>query len=380
MAPRLVSGLDHHPLRGNDNLALTPVRPYGSQDFEVIRTTMKRFLLAAAVLLVATSARSQPQRTAAVPVVRIGGSSTVFPIMQKAIAAFQRGGRNPEPRIELSESGTSAGFRQFCAGKLALANASRPINRKEMELCSRHGVRFIELPIAFDAITVVVNGANTWARLISIKQLSLIWNRQSQGVINTWHQVEPTWPRRPLRLCAPGRDSGTFEAFNKAVSGDKSNARTDVTASEDDQVLVRCVAKDINAMGYFGYGYYAANASGLKALWVLGSTGLVAPSIKSVQNETYVPLSRPLFVYVNDQMLNSQPQTRRFLTETLRNGMALVQQARSIPLPASTYRLVEAKLYRRVLGSAFDGELTPGMGLGVALQRSLEQTKKPQFR
>ena len=133
-------------------------------------------------------------------------------------------------------------------------------------------------------------------------------------------------------------------------------------------------------MGYFGYGYYAANASGLKALWVLGSTGLVAPSIKSVQNETYVPLSRPLFVYVNDQMLNSQPQTRRFLTETLRNGLALVQQARSIPLPASTYRLVEAKLYRRVLGSAFDGELTPGMGLGVALQRSLEQTKKPQFR
>ena len=151
---------------------------------------MKRFLLAAAVLLVATSARSQPQPAAAVPVVRIGGSSTVFPIMQKAIAAFQRGGRNPEPRIELSESGTSAGFRQFCAGKLALANASRPINRKEMELCSRHGVRFIELPIAFDAITVVVNGANTWARLISIKQLSLIWNRQAQGVINNWHQVE----------------------------------------------------------------------------------------------------------------------------------------------------------------------------------------------
>ena len=145
-------------------------------------------------------------------------------------------------------------------------------------------------------------------------------------------------------------------------------------------MLVRCVAKNPNSLGYFGYGYVAANARSLKALWVLGGKGLVAPSPQTVQNETYVPLSRPLFLYVNDQMLRSEPQTRRFLTQTLQNGMTLVRRARYIPLPASTYRLVESKLYRHVLGSAFDGELSPGMSLRVALQRSLEQTKKPQFR
>ena len=314
------------------------------------------------------------------PLLRIGGSSTVFPIMQQAIAAYQQGGRNRDLRFELKETGTSAGFRQFCNGQLAIANASRPINRKELSQCAKQGVRFVELPIAFDALTVVVNPANSWARHISIAELGRLWNRKAQGVVTNWHQVNPAWPKRPIRLCGPGADSGTYDYFNKAVNGDSSNARTDITSSEDDAVLVRCVAKDPQALGYFGYAYYAANASALKPLWVLGSRGLVAPSLATVQNETYVPLSRPLFLYVNDAMVRSQPQTRRFLTSTLQNGLQLVQKARYIPLPASTYRLVESKLYRHVLGSAFAGELTPGMSLGLALQRSLEQTKRPQFR
>lgn len=341
---------------------------------------MRPLLVTSALVLTALPAVAGAQPVSSPPVVRIAGSSTVFPIVQQAIAAYQQGGRNPQARFELKETGTSAGFRQFCAGQLAIANASRPINRKELGLCARQGVRFVELPIAFDALTVVVNPANTWARLISIAELGRLWERKAQGTIKSWNQVNPAWPKRPIRLCGPGADSGTYDYFNKAVTGDSTNARTDVTTSEDDQVLVRCVAKDPEALGYFGYAYYASQAKALKPLWILGSKGLVAPSVATVQNETYVPLSRPLFLYVNDQMLRSQPQTRRFLTTTLQNGLQLVQQARYIPLPASTYRLVESKLYRHVLGSAFGGELTPGMSLGLALQRSLEQTKKPQFR
>ncbi|MFZ9283046.1 MAG: PstS family phosphate ABC transporter substrate-binding protein [Prochlorococcaceae cyanobacterium] len=343
---------------------------------------MKRVLLAAASLAALCSplaagmgqAQVQPQ------VVRMGGSSTVFPITQQAIKAFQQGGRSKGVRLELSETGTSGGFRQFCSGQLAIANASRPINRKELALCAKSGVRFVELPIAFDALTVVVNRNNDWARHISVKQLAAMWGRQAEGKVKRWSQVNPSWPARPLRLCGPGADSGTYDYFNKAVNGDSANARRDVTSSEDDNVLVKCVANDPNALGYFGYAYYAANQSRLKALWVLGGKGLVAPSVATVQDETYVPLSRPLFLYVNDQMLRQQPHTRRFLTYTLQNGLKLVQQAGYIPLPASTYRLVESKLYRHVLGSAFGGELTPGMSLALALQRSLEQTKQPQFR
>lgn len=342
---------------------------------------MKLALVASAALLVTLPAHAQPSPTAPAPaVLRIGGSSTVFPIMQRAIAAYQQQGRNRSLRIELKETGTSGGFRAFCNGQLAIANASRPINRKELAQCAKNGVRFVELPIAFDAITVVVNPANGWARHISLKELGSLWNRRAQGRITRWKQVNASWPDRPIKLCGPGADSGTYDYFNKAVNGDSADSRRDYTASEDDQVIVNCVAGDANALGYFGYAYYAANSKRLRPLWVLGSRGLVAPSLASVQNETYVPLSRPLFLYVNDQMMRSQPQTQRFLTTTLRSGLELVRQARYIPLPASTYRLVESKLYRHVLGSAFGGELTPGMSLGLALQRSLEQTKKPQFR
>ena len=347
---------------------------------------MKRALLATvSVLLLASPlaaprGQAQAQGQSQSQLVRVGGSSTVFPITQQAIKAFQQGGRNKGVRVELNETGTSGGFRQFCAGQLAIANASRPISRKELALCAKNGVRFVELPIAFDALTVVVNRGNTWASQISLEQLAALWGRQAQGRVKRWNQVKASWPPRPIRLCGPGADSGTYDYFNKAVNGDSGNARRDVTSSEDDNVLVRCVANDPNALGYFGYAYYAANQGRLKALPVLGAKGLVAPSLATVQNETYVPLSRPLFLYVNDQQLRQQPATRRFLTFTLQNGLKLVQQAGYIPLPASTYRLVESKLYRHVLGSAFGGELTPGMSLSLALQRSLEQTKQPQFR
>ena len=311
---------------------------------------------------------------------RIGGSSTVFPVMQAAIQDYQKAGANRQVRFELKETGTSAGFRQFCSGQLFLANASRPISAKELKACAAKGVRFLELPIGFDAITVVVNPKNTWATRITTAELSRLWSQAAAGKVTRWSQVNLDWPDRPIRLCGPGKDSGTFDYFNKAINGNDKNSRADVFTSENDSDLVTCVAGNPDALGYFGYAYFQANSKRLKALSVVGTKGPAYPSPQSVQKESYVPLSRPLFIYVNDQALRSQPELRKFVTYTMQNGLKLVKQAGYIPMPSSTYRLVESKLYRHVLGTAFGGDLPVGLTTGQALQRSLDSIKKPEFR
>lgn len=311
---------------------------------------------------------------------RIGGSSTVYPILQQAVRAFQASQPKPPVAFSLEESGTSAGFRAFCQGRLSVANASRPINARELQQCRQRGVGFIELPIAFDAVTVVVNPRNSWATLISLAELRRLWSRAAEGRIQRWSQVNADWPDRPIKLCGPGKDSGTYDYFNKAINGDAADSRRDYTASEDDAVLVRCVASDPDALGYFGYAYYEANRSRLKPLMVVGKAGPVAPTPQTVQQQRYVPLSRPLFVYVSDRDLRGQDGLRRFVTRTVQNGLRLVKQAGYIPLPADTYRLVEAKLYRHVLGTAFGGDLPVGLSISQTLRLSLEAVKKPQFR
>jgi phosphate transport system substrate-binding protein len=319
-------------------------------------------------------------QTAAPSSLRIGGSSTVFPVMKAAIESYQKAGANRQVRFELKETGTSAGFRQFCSGQLFLANASRPISAKELKACAAKGVSFLELPIGFDAITVVVNPKNTWATRITTSELSRLWSRAAAGKVTRWNQVNLDWPDRPIRLCGPGKDSGTFDYFNKAINGNEDNSRADVFTSENDNDLVSCVAGNPDALGYFGYAYFQANAKRLKALSIVGSKGPVYPSLQAVQKESYVPLSRPLFVYVNDKALRNQPELRKFVAYAIQNGLKLVKQVGYIPLSASTYRLVETKLYRHVLGTAFGGDLPVGLSTGQALERSLDSIKKPEFR
>jgi len=319
-------------------------------------------------------------QTAAPSSLRIGGSSTVFPVMEAAIESYQKAGANRQVRFDLKETGTSAGFRQFCSGQLFVANASRPISAKELKACAAKGVRFLELPIGFDAITVVVNPKNTWATRITTGELARLWSRAAAGKVTRWNQVNLDWPDRPIRLCGPGKDSGTFDYFNKAINGNEDNSRADVFTSENDNDLVSCVAGNPDALGYFGYAYFQANAKRLKALSIVGSKGPVYPSTQAVQKESYVPLSRPLFVYVNDKALRNQPELRKFVAYTIQNGLKLVKQVGYIPLSASTYRLVETKLYRHVLGTAFGGDLPVGLSTGQALQRSLDSIKKPEFR
>jgi phosphate transport system substrate-binding protein len=334
-------------------------------------------LLPALAALLSACSSSAPEVSSTI---QISGSSTVFPVIERAVAAYRNTEKGKAVKLELSEVGTSAGLRRFCAGEIPIANASRPISSKELKACAGKGITFIELPLAFDALTVAVNKDNTWAQAISTAELSRTWSRQAQGKIKTWRQVNLDWPEQPLRLCAPGSDSGTFDYFNEAINGDKSNARTDVVSSEDDNVLVSCVAKDPKAMAYFGYAYYQANAERLRALPIAGPEGIpVVPSVKTVQNGSYQPLSRPLFVYVNDKQLRADDAIRGFVSFTVGNGLRFVEEAGYIPLPSDTYRIVESKLYNHILGTSFGGDLPVGLTIGEALRRSFDGTRKPEF-
>jgi phosphate transport system substrate-binding protein len=304
----------------------------------------------------------------------------VFPVVSGAALAQQQASTRPI-RISLKETGSTAGFRDLCSGRVEISNASRPINTKELKACAAKGIRFIEVPLAFDALSVVVHPGNNWANAVSTQQLSLLWNRNAQGRINRWNQVNPAWPKRPIKLCGAGSDSGTFDYFNKAINGDEDNSRRDYTASEDDNVVVNCVAGDPQALGYLGYGWFRSNSGRLKALAVVNPKGKpVLPSVQSVLQGQYQPLSRPLFIYVNDQSLLESSEVRNFTAFLIRNAPPLVAKANYIPLPDSTIRLVETKLYRHVLGTSFGGDLPVGLTIGDALQRSFDQHKRPEFR
>lgn len=332
-----------------------------------------------ALLILAGSVLAEPSSLAS-ETINIGGSSTVDPLIRLAVDEFSRTRGADNQRFQISDQGTTAGFRDFCAGRLSIAGASRPISAGELRACSDRGIQFIELPIAFDAITVIVNRSNNWTSEISNRELSRLWGRQAQGRVLRWNQVNQDWPDRPIRLCGPGADSGTFDTFNKAINGSPANSRKDYSASEDDDVILSCVANQGDALGYVGYGRFINQPKGLKALAINAGHGAVKPSPEEVQKGRYRPLSRPMFLYINDRQLRSVKELRDFLSHLLTRGLVLVRRSGSIPLPASTYRLVEAKLYRHVLGTSFGGDLPVGLSIGDALRRSFDNTKRPAYR
>ncbi|HFD16774.1 MAG TPA: PstS family phosphate ABC transporter substrate-binding protein, partial [Rhodospirillales bacterium] len=245
--------------------------------------------------------------------VRIDGSSTVYPITEAVAEEFQIEHRGTY-RVTVGISGTGGGFKKFCRGDIDIADASRPIKASEREACAANGIAYIELPVALDALAVVVNPANDWISCTTIEQLRTIWEPAAQEKILRWNQVDPAWPDRPLRLFGPGTDSGTYDYFTEAVIGEEGASRGDYTASEDDNVLVQGVANDEGALGFFGFAYYVENRDKLKAVAIRNpETGeCVEPSIENAKSGLYQPLSRPLFVYVNAEALD-RPAVAAFM-------------------------------------------------------------------
>lgn len=241
----------------------------------------------------------------------IDGSSTVFPISEAMAEEFMAA--NPGVRVTVGASGTGGGFKKFCAGETQISGASRPIKEEEIQACEEAGVSFVELPVAIDALTVVVNPENDWASCLTTEQLATMWAPEAQGTVTNWNQVDPSFPDAPLALYGPGTDSGTFDYFTDTINGEEGASRGDYTASEDDNVLVQGVAGDVNALGYFGYAYYVENQDSLKAAEIDSGSGCVAPNEEDVLNGTYEPLSRPIFIYVSQQAAEAQPELKAFV-------------------------------------------------------------------
>jgi phosphate transport system substrate-binding protein len=273
------------------------------------QSTFVTFMAAAGIALFGAQA-------AQAEVVKIDGSSTVYPITEAVAEEFQKAKKNAI-KVTVGISGTGGGFKKFCRDETDFSNASRPITAKEMEDCKAAGVEYIEMPVAYDALTVVINPKNTFLKQATVAELKTLWEPAAQGKIMKWNQVNPAWPDAPVKLFGAGADSGTFEYFTEAIVGKAKSSRGDYTASEDDNVLVQGVSRDVNAIGYFGYAYYAENMAKLKALPIVNpKTGkAVEPSGANVENGTYQPLSRPIFVYVKAKSLE-KPEVRSSSSST----------------------------------------------------------------
>ncbi|MCK6405420.1 MAG: PstS family phosphate ABC transporter substrate-binding protein [Rhodocyclaceae bacterium] len=302
-------------------------------------------------------------------VIKIDGSSTVYPITEAVAEEFQKAKKNAI-KVTVGISGTGGGFKKFCRGETDFSNASRPITAKEMEDCKAAGVEYIEMPVAFDALTVVINPKNTFLKEGKVDELKKMWEPAAQGQITKWNQINPAYPDAPLKLFGAGADSGTFEYFTEAIVGKAKSSRGDYTASEDDNVLVQGVSRDVNAVGYFGYAYYAENAGKLKALPIVNpKTGkAVEPSAANVENGSYQPLSRPIFVYVKAKSLE-KPEVKEFVEFYMKHGAKLTKEVKYVPLPAAAYTGNLEHVAKKKIGTVFGGKNEVGITIEDLMKR-----------
>lgn len=303
-------------------------------------------------------------------IVTIDGSSTVYPVTEAVAEEFQAD-KAGSVQVTVGVSGTGGGFKKFCRGEIDISDASRPILSQEIEACRANGVEFIELPVAFDALTVVIHPENTWAREMTVAELKTIWAPEAQGTITRWNQVNPAWPDAPLKLFGAGADSGTFDYFTEAVVGKSKSSRGDFTASEDDNVLVTGVSQDKNALGFFGFAYYEENAARLTAVGVKldADAPAIAPSAEAVVDGSYQPLSRPIFIYVNAKLAKERPHVAQFVEYYLSHAVPLIKEVKYIPLPDSAYTQALANFKANKTGTVFDGHAEIGVRIEDLLQR-----------
>ncbi len=312
-------------------------------------------LVGAATLVAAALTVSIPAAIAAKGIVKVDGSSTVYPVTEAVAEEFQKA-KKGAIRVTVGISGTGGGFKKFCRGDIDIVNASRPILKKEMEACKTANIQYIELPVAYDALTVVVHPQNTWVQSMTVAELKKMWEPAAQGKVTKWNQINPAWPDAPLKLFGAGSDSGTFDYFTEAIVGHAKSSRGDYTASEDDNVLVQGVSRDKNAIGYFGYAYFIENSKKLKAVPIsYKGKPAVYPSIETVKNGTYQPLGRPAFIYVNDKSVD-KPEVKEFVEFYLKHAPKLVAEVQYIPLPDATYKMALDNFTKRKTGTGFGGE------------------------
>ena len=306
---------------------------------------------------------------AAQQIVKIDGSSTVYPVTEAVAEEFQKSKKNAV-KVTVGISGTGGGFKKFCRAETDISNASRPILKKEMEDCRKAGVEYIEMPVAFDALTVVINPQNDFVKQLSVAELKKMWEPAAQGKVKSWKEVNPAFPDVPLKLFGPGSDSGTFDYFTEAVNGKSKASRGDYTASEDDNVLVQGVSRDKGAIGYFGFAYYVENQKKLKAVPIVAKDGAAAvgPSMEAVLKGTYQPLARPIFVYVNAKSL-ARAEIREFVDFYLTHGAKLAKEVKYVPLPDSAYRINKEHVAKKKLGTVFGGEAEVGVTIEELLKR-----------
>jgi phosphate transport system substrate-binding protein len=306
---------------------------------------------------------------AAPSVIQIDGSSTVFPISEAVAEEFQKA--NTGVRVTVGISGTGGGFQKFCRGETDISDASRPISASEIEACSKAGIEYIELPIAYDGLAVVVHPKNTWASTIEVAELKKLWAPEAQGKVMRWNQVRTGWPDREVHLFGAGVDSGTYDYFTEAIVGKQGASRGDFTSSEDDNVLVQGVSSDELALGFIPLAYVEQNKAAMKILPVEdgkkeNGDGPIVPTAETVRNGTYQPLSRPLFIYVSRKAAD-RPEVQRFV-ESYFTAQELLREVGYVELTPQIYDLAKKHFADRKVGTAFG---SGGSQVGLTLEKLL---------
>jgi len=324
-----------------------------------MQTKFVKVLSVAAVLAATFNVHTA---VAADKLIKIDGSSTVYPITEAVAEEYQKA---TKVKVTVGISGTGGGFKKFCRGETDVSNASRPILKKEMDACKEAGIQYIELPIAYDGLTVVVNKNNDFVKSLTVEELKKMWEPSAQGKVKSWKQVNASYPDTPLKLFGAGSDSGTFDYFTEAIVGKAKSSRGDYTASEDDNVVVQGVASDKGSLGYFGFAYFDENKDKLRAVPIVAKKGApaVMPSFESVKDGSYQPLARPIFIYVNATSAAFKPEVKAFVDFYLANAPTLVKEVKYIPLPANEYAAVTKHFKVLKPGTGFDG--TPEVGVKI---------------
>ncbi|HET9192261.1 MAG TPA: PstS family phosphate ABC transporter substrate-binding protein [Vicinamibacterales bacterium] len=341
--------------------------------------TMQRYLCAACLCAALAASgcgrgtQGEPAADELSGMIRVDGSSTVFPISEAVAEEFKRA--NPRVDISVGISGTGGGFQKFCRGETDISDASRPIRATEMETCQKAGIEFIELPVAYDGLAIAVNPKNSWATSITTAELRTLWEPGAQGKITRWSQVRKGWPDREIRLFGAGVDSGTFDYFTEAINGKEKASRGDFTSSEDDNVLVQGVGGDELALGFIPLAYVEQNKDRLKVVPVDDAkadngNGPIPPSVETVRNGTYQPLSRPLFIYVARKSAD-RPEIQRFV-ESYFSQPELMREVGYVELTPQIYDLARAHFTERQVGTAFG---TGGSQVGMTLEALLSRQK-----